>query len=170
GRSVDLDAAVLHVVDAIEETEEHGIRFKDTETGNGRRSISLPEFVVAVLHDHRRQQLVERLALGFGQALDDALVFPAPLSDGPQSPNVLSKRGSYLPSPLGLKGVTLHTLRHTHCSQLIAAGLDVVAISRRMGHANPTVTLSLYAHQFEARRTGRPALINAAINASPGGK
>src|SRR5215468_4610416 len=48
-RSVDLDAAVLHVVDAIEETEEHGIRFKDTETGNGRRSISLPEFVVALL-------------------------------------------------------------------------------------------------------------------------
>ena len=30
--------------------------------------------------------------------------------------------------------VTLHALRHTHASQLIAAGLDVVTISRRLGH------------------------------------
>jgi len=31
--------------------------------------------------------------------------------------------------------------RHTHVNQLIAAGLDVVTVSRRIGHSNPTVTL-----------------------------
>ena len=42
----------------------------------------------------------------------------------------------------------MHALRHTHVSSLIAAGADVVTVSRRIGHANPTVTLSVYAHLF----------------------
>lgn len=47
-----------------------------------------------------------------------------------------------------LPKITLHGLRHTHASQLIAAGLDVVTVSRRLGHGNPTVTLAVYAHLF----------------------
>ena len=49
---------------------------------------------------------------------------------------------------LKLPTVTLHALRHTHVSQLIASGLDVVTVSRRIGHSNPTVTLTVYAHLF----------------------
>jgi integrase len=37
----------------------------------------------------------------------------------------------------------------THASALIAAGVDVVAISQRLGHANPTVTLNIYGHLFK---------------------
>jgi len=47
-----------------------------------------------------------------------------------------------------LPQVTFHALRHTHVSQLIAAGLDVVSVSRRIGHSNPTITLGVYAHLF----------------------
>jgi integrase len=43
---------------------------------------------------------------------------------------------------------TLHGLRHTHVSQLIAAGLDVLTISRRIGHASPAITLNVYSHMF----------------------
>jgi integrase len=42
----------------------------------------------------------------------------------------------------------LTALRHTHVSQLIAAGFDVVTVSRRTGQSNPTVTLAAYAHLF----------------------
>ena len=35
--------------------------------------------------------------------------------------------------------VTFHSLRHTHASQLIDAGVDIVTISKRLGHnAKPT--------------------------------
>jgi integrase len=43
----------------------------------------------------------------------------------------------------------LHSLRHGFASLLIAKGLNVVFVSRQLGHANPTVTLSTYAHLFE---------------------
>jgi integrase len=39
---------------------------------------------------------------------------------------------------------TPHSLRHTHASTLIAAGLDV--ISRRLGHGLPAITLNVYGH------------------------
>lgn len=43
--------------------------------------------------------------------------------------------------------LTLPSLRHTFASLLIARRVDVVFISRRLGHANPTTTLEVYAHR-----------------------
>ena len=45
--------------------------------------------------------------------------------------------------------LSLHSPRHGYASLLIAKGLNVVLVSRQLGHANPTVTLSTYAHLFE---------------------
>lgn len=42
--------------------------------------------------------------------------------------------------------VTLHTLRHTFASNLIAAGCDVVTVQRALGHAQPSITLNTYSH------------------------
>ena len=49
---------------------------------------------------------------------------------------------------LKIENVTLHGLQHTHASQLIASGMDVLTISRRLGHGSPTVTLAVYGHLF----------------------
>jgi hypothetical protein len=40
-------------------------------------------------------------------------------------------------------------------TQLIASGMDVLTISRRLGHGSPTVTLSVYGHLFS--NSGTPA-------------
>ncbi|MCW2165428.1 Phage integrase family protein [Microbacterium hydrothermale] len=42
--------------------------------------------------------------------------------------------------------VTLHTLRHTYASNLIASGCDVVTVQRALGHSQPSITLNTYAH------------------------
>jgi integrase len=42
--------------------------------------------------------------------------------------------------------LSLHSFRHGFASLLIRRGLNVVYVSRQLGHANPTVTLSTYAH------------------------
>jgi integrase len=44
--------------------------------------------------------------------------------------------------------LSLHSLRHGYASLLIANGLNVVFVSRQLGHANPNVTLGVYAHLF----------------------
>ncbi|MFS6529721.1 tyrosine-type recombinase/integrase [Microbacterium aurugineum] len=42
--------------------------------------------------------------------------------------------------------VTLHTLRHTFASNLIASGCDVVTVQRALGHSQPSITLNVYSH------------------------
>jgi hypothetical protein len=56
-------------------------------------------------------------------------------------------------------------LRHTHVSQLIAAGLDVVTVSRRIGHGNPTATLGVYSHLLDAIDERAISVVEAALPA-----
>ena len=47
---------------------------------------------------------------------------------------------------LGVREFTYHSLRHTHATQLIAAGAHPKAVQERLGHKNLSVTLNIYAH------------------------
>ena len=85
---------MLAAVGLLEETKQHGLQVKLPKTKAGRRDVTLPEIVVDALRDHRRQQLELRIALGVGKLPDDALVFPAPLKGGYQSPRAFSKEWS----------------------------------------------------------------------------
>jgi integrase len=64
---------------------------------------------------------------------------------------------------LKLPIVTFHALRHTHVSQLITAGLDVVTVSRRIGHSNPTTTLGVYSHLFDVTDERAVSVVEAAL-------
>jgi integrase len=65
---------------------------------------------------------------------------------------------------IGLPGVTFHARRHAHASMLIDAGLDVVRISKRLGHADPSITLKVYSHLFQKRDDKSAEAINAAVS------
>ena len=163
--NLDLNGASLRVERSLEQTKA-GLRFKAPKTHHGRRTISLPPSAVAVLHEHRRKQLEMRLALGLGRPEPDDLVFCKP--DGSaMTPDSLSKAWRAAVAALGLPKVTFHALRHTHASALIAAGLDVVKISRRLGHGNPTVTLRVYAHLFDTSDDAAAAAIETAMRTHP---
>ena len=45
--------------------------------------------------------------------------------------------------------VTFHALRHTHASVLIKCGVDILTVAKRLGHAEPSMTLNTYAHLIE---------------------
>ena len=46
----------------------------------------------------------------------------------------------------GVTPIRFHDFRHTHASILISKGVDVVKVSKRLGHANAKITLETYAH------------------------
>lgn len=146
---VNLEKASLRIERALEQTKA-GLRFKPPKTKHGRRIIALPASAVTVLREHRRRQLELRLQLGLGKPEDDALVF-CRFDGSPIPPNDVSRDWRRTCIALGLPRVSFHALRHTHASALIAAGRDVVSISRRLGHGSPAVTLRIYAHLFNAR-------------------
>ena len=161
-RHIDLDAGIIKVREALEETKKYGLRVKPTKSGAGRRDITLPDVAVQALVEHRREQLEVRMRLALGRLTDDALVFPA-LDGGYQSPNNLS--GDWREFRLATNGpkVGFHSLRHSHASMLIAANVDIVEISKRLGHADPSITLKVYAHLFRSDNSKSAAAINATL-------
>ena len=42
--------------------------------------------------------------------------------------------------------IGIHGLRHTHASLLFSAGISILSISKRLGHANTTTTEKVYVH------------------------
>ena len=115
-----------------------------------------------MLYRHRKEQLEIRMALGIGKPDADALVFCN--HDGtPISPNSLSVTWGATIKQAGLPDVTFRALRHTHASALIAGKLDVVKISRRLGHSSPVITLSTYAHMFDNEDDGAAAAIEKVL-------
>lgn len=165
-RSVDLDKGVIQVREALEETKAHGIRFKAPKSKAGHRDITLPEEIaITALQEHRRRLLETRLKLGAGKLPDDALLF-ANLEGLPLRPSAISSDFGELATRIGMPELTFHGLRHSHALQLIAAGVDIVTISKRLGHAKPSVTLAIYAHMFNTDDSKAAAAINAALQTS----
>ena len=105
---------------------------------NSTRRIDLPEHLVSEL---------KRWKLRCPKSELD-LVFPNE-SGRPLSHSNLLSRGLY-PAlrRAGLRRVRFHDLRHSYASMMFASGADVVRVSRLLGHASPTVTLNVYAHQL----------------------
>jgi len=161
---LDLDAAAVTIERALEETRD-GVRVKAPKTAAGRRTVSLPAFAVAALRDHRTAVLELRVRTGAGRLPPSAPVF-ADLEGEPLSPHLITNRWRRAVRNRKLPAVSFHSLRHSHASALIAAGLDVVTVSRRLGHASPALTLSVYAHLFRNRDQEAAAAIHAAIDGS----
>lgn len=109
-------------------------RTKGTKTEASRRSIYLPADV--------RDELRRLKDLGFrGPLLQDG--------DGCQLNYYrLTVVCREISETCGVK-VTPHMLRHYHASKLLAENKPLPAVSRRLGHSSPAVTLGIYAHAFE---------------------
>jgi integrase len=161
-RDLDLDHARLTVATALEQTKAHGIRVKMPKTKHGKRTISLPPHIAVELRQHWRVQQEQRLAFGLGRAADDAPVFAT--YDGKyMSPDGVSHAWERQMESLGLSDVTLHSLRHTNASMLIKGGVDIVTVSRRLGHASAKVTLEVYGHLITGADDQAAGVIGAAF-------
>ena len=124
----------------------------DLKTKAGRRDIALAGELEQYLREHLRA--TER-ATGLPRA--DAYVFTTS-SGKPLNRNNVAKRGlDNAARAAGLNRDDLpklgfHDLRHTFASHLIRAGIDPVRASRQLGHARPSITLDIYAHEFDRAR------------------
>jgi integrase len=143
---VDLDnkPAVLRVERSVEETRA-GLRLKSPKTKRGRRNLTLPPEAVALLRAHKVEQMQLRLVLGQGAIKPDTFVF-SNVDGGMLSPDNLSRDWRRVCNSKKLPRVPFHALRHTHASMLIAAKVDILTISRRLGHSKAAMTLDVYGH------------------------
>jgi integrase len=161
---VDLERGIIRVHENLEVTKKHGIRFKSPKTKAGRREVTLPKFLLDALRDYRKALLEERMKLGLGKLKKDDLLF-TDINGEPLHPYHYGTNWSAVAKTIGFPEITFHNLRHTHVSMLIDQGVDIVTISKRIGHATPEITLRTYAHRFHKDDGKAATAINAAFPA-----
>lgn len=127
-----------------------GLTVKRTKSERPRM-VTLPESALAVLDVHRARQSTFREQFGKMYRTDLDLIFCN--EDGSfLRPDSISSSVSALFKRLKLpKGASLHSLRHTHTSELLADGVDLITVSKRIGHANPSITAAIYSHVLDGK-------------------
>jgi integrase len=155
---VSLEKRVLWVRQAVVQVGyETVVGQPKTSSGEDRR-VDLDAATAGSLIAHRLQQDVERAA--FGAAYEDhGLVFAR--EDGSYlKPEVVSKAFQALVAETRLRRVRLHDLRHGQASIMLAAGVDMTVVSKRLGHSGIRITSDTYTHLLEG--VGRQAAEAAA--------
>jgi integrase len=126
------------------------LEFKGTKTEKPR-DVKVPESALAVLETHRKRQDELRQQYGSDYRADLDLIFANP--DGaPLRPNSISAVVSLLFRRIGLpKGASLHSLRHSHGSHLVADGVPLPVVAERLGHSSIRTTVDVYAHALRGQ-------------------
>lgn len=119
---------------------------EELKTKRSRRSIEMPQAVVTALLALRRVQAADQLRLGKHWE-DSGLVF-CTTSGGPMWITYAWRKFKELCDEAGLGDWTLRETRHTFVSVLSDAGVDIEKIADAAGHANSTVTRTVYRHQL----------------------
>jgi integrase len=144
---VDFVGRVLRLSKSLEQTRA-GLRVKCTKGGKPRE-ISLPKSSIEMLRNHRAAQSENRRMYGPDYRDDLNLVFATPEGDY-LKPDSMTSKICLLATKAGLDGASLHTLRHSHGSQLLSQGVSLPAVSKRLGHSSVYVTATIYAHALSA--------------------
>lgn len=100
------------------------------------RSVPVPQFVLDELAVQSEGRSLDDLVFG-----DGTNYLPRPKSDGGWFAGAV-KRAK-------VQKITPHDLRHSCASISISAGVNVLALSRMLGHTDPSVTLRVYADLFD---------------------
>lgn len=121
-----------------------GYIFTSLKTKNSKRQIPIPEFVLneLVLQKKRIEEWKELV----GAVFEDQDLVICTNTGSLQDPRNVVRVMKRIVKTAKVPNIRFHDIRHTHASILISAGVDIVKISKRLGHANPKITLEFYVH------------------------
>jgi len=135
-----------------------------TKSGKGRR-VRLTRRAVAVLKDHRKRQLEERLRLA-GLWQDQGLVFPNETGSLFNPSNLRNRSFKRIKARSGVReDLRVHDLRHTCATLLLGEGVNVKVVSELLGHASITITLNIYSHVLPDMQDSAADAMEAALGA-----
>jgi integrase len=145
---IDFENGIVTISKSLAQTRTKGVFLKSPK-GRKARRFSLSPSASEALVTHRNEQTKNRTMFGADYRSDLNLVFATP--DGNYlKPDSVTAKVSVVARRLGFpKGVSLHTLRHTHGSFLLSLGVPLPTVSKRLGHANTHITATVYSHALE---------------------
>lgn len=151
--NIDFKKGTLAVKEQLVRADD-GLIFKSyLKTQKSRRTINLPESVLAVLKAHKKQQSIHqaKLKLKLGNDAfkeyyqDNDLLFCA--EDGkPIDPDSFGRHFKALLKKAGVKQIRFHDLRHSFATMALEAGIPVKTVQEMLGHTTSAMVMEVYSH------------------------
>jgi len=143
-KDINFENSLITVCRSSQYVAGKGIFTKETKTETSDRTIKLPSPAFQVLKEHKVWQAQERLKMGDKWVASDRIFTQC---DGkPMSPDTITGWFHDFIAKTDLPQITIHSLRHTNATLLIAAGVPLRTVSNRLGHAQTSTTSNIYSH------------------------
>lgn len=147
-KDVDFENCTITVRQASQYLPGMGMFTKEPKTETSTRVISVSASVMELLKQYRAHQAEERLKVGDLWQDSDRLFTTW---DGrPMHPDSVTSWFSDFLKRHGLPHLKFHALRHTSATLLLAEGISLKNVARRLGHAETRTTDMFYARALES--------------------
>lgn len=163
--AVELEAKQLHVRVALQRVGKE-VLLVEPKTARSRRTIVLPDVVVAALRAHRVGQLEQRLLAG-PKWVEGGFVFTT-RHGKPLEPSNMTKVFKRLLKEAVVPDVRFHDLRHTAATFLLALGVEARVIMETLGHSQISLTLNTYSHVLPTLKTDAANRMNGMLTEGVG--
>ena len=170
---VDFNNRVLLIRQTWNYVPGEGCYIDTPKTEGSERFLKISHTAIDLLLGVQEWQDQRAAALGDAWNNPDGRVFTG--EDGrPLFPDSISKWFTTFVKRSGLPTVTVHSLRHTYASLMIAEGTPLVNVSHSLGHAQVSSTTNIYAHVIASAEARAAAVSDrfsdAVIKLTPGAK
>lgn len=147
-QDVDLKNGIAAIRHTLVRVSTGNLIFKPPKTKSGRRSVKLAALLVEALTREGEKLRECRRVLGSSYNPHNLVVCRA--NGSPVNPTTIYQQFQTLLERLELPRIAIHDLRHTHATHLLQQGINVKVVAERLGHADPGITLRVYAHVLQS--------------------
>lgn len=152
-KHIDFESMEITVEQSNSYTKEKGSFIKDTKNTYSERTVALPQSLVNLFLEHKEMEKLKKESLQnkWLGSKDDKDDFVFTQDNGKCIfIGTIPKWFRNFIRKHNLKYITFHGLRHTHTTILIYKGVNIINISKQLGHAKTSTTTDFYAHPLRS--------------------
>lgn len=146
-QDVDLDAGVIRVAQTSNYVSGVGVYLDTPKTDGSFRHLRVSRTAILILLEYKEWQdaMREKVGDAWENQPEDERVFTNEVGH-PLFPTSITQWMRKFIKRTGLPSSSVHSLRHTYASLLIAEGTPLVVVSGNLGHAQVSTTNNIYSH------------------------
>ena len=158
-QDVDLDAGLLRVAQSWNYVPGTGTYISTPKTEGSIRCLRISTSAVAILRTYKAWQDGLRLSLGDAWQDTDGRVFTSEMGR-PIFPSSMTAWLRKFIRRTGLPSSSVHSLRHTYASLLLAERTPLVVVAHNLGHAQASTTANIYAHTIQSAEVAAAGILD----------
>ncbi|TYQ14765.1 UNVERIFIED_CONTAM: site-specific recombinase XerD [Acetivibrio alkalicellulosi] len=159
--NIDLENNTIEIIKTSQYLSGKGNFEKNPKNKTSVRKISIPVSITSLLKEYRLWWLEQKIKCGdLWQGSDRLFVT---WNGKPMFTYTLTNWFPDFLNRHNLPKITPHGLRHTSATLLAAQGLEVSAISKRLGHARTSTTMDIYVHALKSADIAASEMLEKAL-------